>query len=178
MSTTKTERALRDKINPQDDWMTFPLIKKKITSAKRCECNNYNLTSQAEEEEENDDDVQIRSTRRRTKKGPGWFNRNGANLPDCPTAPRKLQSIQDPNMMHNASSEDEAMSVQAELWTSSLVSSSEACQQISGPGDYHSTLVWPGGACQWISETGDVDTQLSRCNHSTSAQRAVATQRL
>ncbi|XP_031167926.2 uncharacterized protein LOC116059064 [Sander lucioperca] len=125
MSATKTERALRDKINPQDDWITFPLIKIKMTSAKRCECNNYNLTSQAEDEEEEDDDdeVMIRSTRKRTKKGPpDGFVRNeltdsdevenvgGDNLPKCPTAPRKLQSIQDPNMMHAAYSGHRASS--------------------------------------------------------------------
>ncbi|XP_039679334.1 uncharacterized protein LOC120573590 isoform X1 [Perca fluviatilis] len=126
MSTTKTERALRDKINPQDDWMTFPLIKIKMTSAKRCECNNYNLTSQAEEDDEDDEGL-IKLMRKRTKKGPpDGFVRNeltdsdevenvgGDNLPKCPTPPRKLQSIQDPNMMHNASSEDEDMSVHAE----------------------------------------------------------------
>ncbi|MEQ2205038.1 hypothetical protein XENOCAPTIV_023643, partial [Xenoophorus captivus] len=27
MSITTTERALKEKINPEDDWMTFPLIK-------------------------------------------------------------------------------------------------------------------------------------------------------
>lgn len=36
MSTTKTERALKDKINPQDDWMMFPLIKIKMISGKFC----------------------------------------------------------------------------------------------------------------------------------------------
>ncbi|MED6234412.1 hypothetical protein ATANTOWER_029102 [Ataeniobius toweri] len=36
MSITKTERALKEKINPEDDWMTFPLIKIKITSGKFC----------------------------------------------------------------------------------------------------------------------------------------------
>lgn len=36
MSVTKTEKAIKDKIQPQDDWMTFPLIKIKITSGKLC----------------------------------------------------------------------------------------------------------------------------------------------
>lgn len=30
LSATKTEKAIKDKIEPKDDWMTFPLIK--ITS--------------------------------------------------------------------------------------------------------------------------------------------------
>lgn len=34
MSTTKIERAIKEKINPQDDWMMFPLIKIKTTSGK------------------------------------------------------------------------------------------------------------------------------------------------
>lgn len=36
MSTTKTEKAIKEKLNPQDDWMTFPLIKIKMTSGKNC----------------------------------------------------------------------------------------------------------------------------------------------
>lgn len=36
MSATKTEKAIKDKINPQDDWMTFSLIKIKMTSGKFC----------------------------------------------------------------------------------------------------------------------------------------------
>ncbi|KAG9267456.1 hypothetical protein AMEX_G18296 [Astyanax mexicanus] len=125
MSATKIERALRDKINPQDDWMMYPLIKIKITSAKRCECNNYNLTSQAEED---DDDEPIRSTRKRTKKGiPEGFVRNeltdsdeesisDVKLANYPTPPRKLPPIQDTKMNHesglNHASSEEAMSVQ------------------------------------------------------------------
>ncbi|XP_072561193.1 uncharacterized protein [Paramormyrops kingsleyae] len=120
MSTTKTEKAIRDKENPQDDWMTFSLIKIKISSDKRRECDTYNLTSQAEEE---DNEEVIRSTRKRTKKGiPEGFVTNeltdeegvrGVKLPTFPTAPKKLQHI-DSNMLHNTSSENEAMSVQAE----------------------------------------------------------------
>lgn len=45
LSTTKTEKAIRDRIIPQEDWITFPLIKIKMTSAKRRECAIYNLTS-------------------------------------------------------------------------------------------------------------------------------------
>ncbi|KAJ8016303.1 hypothetical protein DPEC_G00005790 [Dallia pectoralis] len=111
ISTTKIEEALRDKINPQRDWMTFPLIKIKMTSANRCECNNYNLTGQAEEgDDEEGDELIIRSVRKRTKKGPlDGFVRNdeeeenvgGHTLPKYPTAPRKLQSIQNPNLTHN-----------------------------------------------------------------------------
>jgi len=36
MSVTKTKKAIKDKMNPQDDWMTFSLIKIKITSGKFC----------------------------------------------------------------------------------------------------------------------------------------------
>ncbi len=36
MSVTKTEKAIKDKINPHDDWMTFSLIKIKLTSGKFC----------------------------------------------------------------------------------------------------------------------------------------------
>ncbi|KAG7521021.1 hypothetical protein JOB18_040751 [Solea senegalensis] len=36
MSTTKTEKAIKEKLNPQDDWMTFPLIKIKMTASKYC----------------------------------------------------------------------------------------------------------------------------------------------
>lgn len=36
MSSTKTEKAIKDKMNPKDDWMTFPLIKIKFTSGKYC----------------------------------------------------------------------------------------------------------------------------------------------
>ncbi|KAL1258262.1 hypothetical protein QQF64_011506 [Cirrhinus molitorella] len=116
MSVTKTEKAIKDKINPQDDWMTFSLIKIKMTSDKRRECDAYNLTSQTEE-----DDEVITSTRKRTKKGiPEGFVRNeltdsdesvrGVKLPPFPTAPRKLQPIEDTNMLHNTSHEDGAMS--------------------------------------------------------------------
>ncbi|MED6282240.1 hypothetical protein CHARACLAT_029974 [Characodon lateralis] len=68
MNITKTERALKEKIKPEDDWMTFPLIKMKITSAKHRECESYNLTSQAEDDEE-DQDLATRSKRRHAKKG-------------------------------------------------------------------------------------------------------------
>ncbi|KAF4114378.1 hypothetical protein G5714_004601 [Onychostoma macrolepis] len=116
MSVTKTEKAIKDKINPHDDWMTFSLIKIKLTSDKRRECDTYNLTSQAEE-----DDEVIRSTRKRTKKViPEGFVRNeltdsdesvrGVKLPTFPAAPRKLQPIEDTNMLHNTSHEDGAMS--------------------------------------------------------------------
>ncbi|MED6250248.1 hypothetical protein ATANTOWER_027698 [Ataeniobius toweri] len=77
ISITKTERALKEKINPKDDWMKFPLIKIKITSAKRHECESYNLTSQAEDDEE-DQDLATRSERSRAKKGtPEGFVRSG-----------------------------------------------------------------------------------------------------
>ncbi len=36
MSVTKTEKAIKDKINPHDEWMTFSLIKIKLTSGKFC----------------------------------------------------------------------------------------------------------------------------------------------
>lgn len=36
MSTTKTEKAIKEKSNPWDDWMTFPIIKTKMTSGKYC----------------------------------------------------------------------------------------------------------------------------------------------
>ena len=36
MSVTKTEKAIKDQIDPQDDWMTFSLIKIKITAGKFC----------------------------------------------------------------------------------------------------------------------------------------------
>lgn len=139
MSTTKTERALKDRINPQEDWMVFPLIKIKMTSAKRRECDNYNLTSQAEEEDDDEEEVAIRSTRNRTKKGlPEDFVRNeftdsdeesvrGVKLSDYPTAPKKLQPIQDTNMLHNASSEDEAMTFQVECADSSGASEMSTC---------------------------------------------------
>ena len=48
--------------------------------AKRCECNNYNLTSQAEEDDEDDEGL-IKLMRKRTKKGPpDGFVRNGMFL--------------------------------------------------------------------------------------------------
>ncbi|MED6295048.1 hypothetical protein CHARACLAT_027403 [Characodon lateralis] len=66
--------------SPEDDWMTFPLIKIKITSAKRHECESYNLTSQAEDNEENQDWA-TGSKRSRTKKGmPEGFVRSGPFL--------------------------------------------------------------------------------------------------
>lgn len=42
MSTTKTEKAIKEKQNPQDDWMTFPLIKIKMKSGKYRYCFNEN----------------------------------------------------------------------------------------------------------------------------------------
>lgn len=36
MSATNTEKAIKDKMKPQDDWMTFSLLKIKITSGKCC----------------------------------------------------------------------------------------------------------------------------------------------
>lgn len=108
MSTTKTEKAIRIRIrmNPEEDWMTFPLIKIKMTSGKiecRCvytyitkychfvnvgcfvlwivdkrrDCAIYNLTSQAEDEEE-EEQVQPKSKRQRKSKGiPEGFVTNG-----------------------------------------------------------------------------------------------------
>ncbi|XP_013884691.1 uncharacterized protein LOC106533035, partial [Austrofundulus limnaeus] len=103
MSTTKIERALKDKINPGNDWMTFPLIKIKMTSVKRRECESYNFTSHAEDDDE-DQDMATTSKRIRTKKGaPAGFvsdltsdeeeSINGVRLPNFPTAPQKLPSI-------------------------------------------------------------------------------------
>ncbi|MED6247071.1 hypothetical protein ATANTOWER_029225, partial [Ataeniobius toweri] len=68
MSITKIERALKEKNNPEDDWMKFPLIKIKITSAKRRECKSYNLTSQAEDDDDEDQDLDTRSKRSCAKK--------------------------------------------------------------------------------------------------------------
>ncbi|MED6268937.1 hypothetical protein CHARACLAT_027967 [Characodon lateralis] len=123
MSITTTERALKEKINPEDDWMTFPLIKIKITSAKRCECESYNLTSQAEDDKE-DQDLGTRSKRSCAKKGtPEGFVRSeltssdeeesirGVKLPNYPAAHRKLQSIHNADILNNVYSEDETMSV-------------------------------------------------------------------
>ncbi|KAF1374355.1 hypothetical protein PFLUV_G00228210 [Perca fluviatilis] len=102
--------------------MAFSLIKTKITSDKRRECDTYNLTSQAEDE----DDEVIRLTRKRTKKGisEGFVVAEltdsdeecgiGVKLSTFPTAPRKLQPIENTNMLHNTSHEDGAMSGQVE----------------------------------------------------------------
>ncbi|XP_041967539.1 uncharacterized protein LOC121724676 isoform X3 [Alosa sapidissima] len=89
---------------------------------KRRECDTYNLTSQAEE----DDNEVIKLTRKRTKKGiPEDFVRSGltdsneesvmaVKLPTFPTAPRKLQPIEDTNMLLNTSHEDGVESGQVE----------------------------------------------------------------
>ncbi|XP_061586866.1 serine/arginine repetitive matrix protein 1-like [Cololabis saira] len=69
-SVTKTEKAIRDRVEPEEDWLVFPLLKIKMTSAKRRECAIYNLTSLAEDEEEDDE--------RPAKKRP----RKKKNIPD------------------------------------------------------------------------------------------------
>ncbi|CAL9689630.1 unnamed protein product [Knipowitschia caucasica] len=48
----KAQSAFKAKINPGDDWLSFPLIKIKVTSDNLQECESYALTSQQEEEEE------------------------------------------------------------------------------------------------------------------------------
>ncbi|KAA0701740.1 hypothetical protein E1301_Tti023104 [Triplophysa tibetana] len=107
------------------------------------ECNNYNLTSQAEEEE--DEEVVIKS-RNRTKKGTlESFVRNGVKVPNYPTAPRKLQPVPDPNMFHIASSEHEAMSVQAERADSSRGSEMSTPYSLNQSSD---SLAEAAGSCR------------------------------
>ncbi|XP_041860859.1 myb-like protein V [Melanotaenia boesemani] len=113
MSSTKTEKAIKDKMNPKDDWMTFPLIKIKFTSDVHRQCENYNLTSQAEDDDKDEDEgVGVVKRNRMKKKLPDGFVRNelsdsdeeghsdgGVKLPNYPAPPEKLQPIQDKDVM-------------------------------------------------------------------------------
>ncbi|KAJ7992789.1 hypothetical protein DPEC_G00282340 [Dallia pectoralis] len=51
---------------PKDDWMTFTLVKRKITSVNIRECDDYDMTSHVEEEEEENEEVEGR--RKKTKR--------------------------------------------------------------------------------------------------------------
>ncbi|XP_063061789.1 uncharacterized protein si:dkey-242h9.3 isoform X2 [Engraulis encrasicolus] len=110
MSSTKTEKAMKDRITPQPDWLTFPLVKVKFTSDNRRECENYDLTSQAEDD--NEEDVCVLKRTRTKKKLPADFVRNGLSdsdeedgdralgveLPNFPAPPPKVQNTAEPDM--------------------------------------------------------------------------------
>ncbi|KAJ8385101.1 hypothetical protein AAFF_G00192420 [Aldrovandia affinis] len=84
------------KMDPHDAWLTFQLVKIKITSVKARECDIYNLTSQAEDEEEE----VVRGKRIPVKRRHDDFvplesddeeEMMGGKLPAFPPVPNKLQ---------------------------------------------------------------------------------------
>ncbi|KAK7156976.1 hypothetical protein R3I94_006893 [Phoxinus phoxinus] len=50
---------------PQDDWMIFTLVKRKMTSVNIHECDDYDMTSCVEEEEENEEVQGRKKTKRK-----------------------------------------------------------------------------------------------------------------
>ncbi|KAJ8004313.1 hypothetical protein DPEC_G00157830 [Dallia pectoralis] len=52
---------------PKDDWMTFALVKRKITSVNIRECDDYDMTSHVEEEEEENEEVEGRKKKTKRK---------------------------------------------------------------------------------------------------------------
>ncbi|XDV31017.1 hypothetical protein PO909_033794 [Leuciscus waleckii] len=119
--------------------------------AKRSECNHYNITSQAEQQEEEveEEEVVIRSTRTRPKKGtPEGFVRNGVKLPDYPTAPKKLPTIQDSRMLHNAFSPANTALQQRDPLTPRSHDAARGCTR----EDYRSRPARATPSNPWLSE--------------------------
>ncbi|TDH05308.1 hypothetical protein EPR50_G00142120 [Perca flavescens] len=58
--------AFLNKHPPQHDWMTFTLVKRKMTSVNICECDDYDMTSYVEEEEQENEEV--RGRRKKTQR--------------------------------------------------------------------------------------------------------------
>ncbi|KAK2905449.1 hypothetical protein Q8A67_007248 [Cirrhinus molitorella] len=57
--------AIINRHSPQDDWMTFTLVKRKMTSVSIRDCDEYDLTSHVEEEDEEDEEeVRRKKTKR------------------------------------------------------------------------------------------------------------------
>ncbi|KAK9976547.1 hypothetical protein ABG768_021752 [Culter alburnus] len=99
---TKAKEAYKMKRDPQEDWLMFRLIKIKMTSSNIRDCENYNLTSQAEEEEE-EEEVVFGGKRKRAKKTFDDYvvdsdeleeeSIMGNKLPPFPIAPTKLKPV-------------------------------------------------------------------------------------
>ncbi|XP_058643603.1 uncharacterized protein LOC131547221 isoform X3 [Onychostoma macrolepis] len=57
--------AFLNRHSPQDDWMTFTLVKRKMTSVSIRECDDYDMKSHVEEEEEEDEEAVRRKKTKR-----------------------------------------------------------------------------------------------------------------